>query len=162
MFNIGDAVIYANTGLCVIKDIRTEDFLGEKQLFYVLDPVYSKGSTIFSPVENSKMVIRSVVSKKELSQVLSVEVDPEKSWIENSHERRNYYSNVLRNCVLSDTLAAVRSLSYRKNNKKTSGKKLHMADEKALVDLEKMLYGEIAYVLDISYDEVIQMFANKI
>ncbi len=162
MFNIGDAIVYANTGLCVIRDIRTEDFLGDKQLFYVLDPVYSKGSTIFSPVENSKMVIRSVVSKEELCDILSVESPPEDNWIENSHERRNFFSGILRSCILSDTLNAVRSLNHQKNKKESTGKKLHMADEKALVDLERMLYGEIAYVLGIGYDEVVQMFTNKI
>lgn len=155
MFKVGDAVIYPNIGICFINDIRTESFLGKEELFYVITPVYSKGSTIFSQVENTKNSMRAVVSKDELSEILSLPHNSE--WIENSYERHNYYSDILRSCNLQKALTAVRTLNSRKAEKEKIGKKLLMTDEKALADLIKISYGEIAYVLGITYEEVAQM-----
>ncbi len=157
MFKIGDAVVYQSAGLCIIEDIRTENFLGKDELFYVISPVYSKGSTIFSPVENAKVTIRCAVTKEELSNILSVKSDFESEWIDNNHERHNFFSEVLRSCDLSRILGAVKMLNLKKSVKEKAGKKLHMADEKSLAELEKMLYGEVSYVLGIGYDETVQM-----
>ncbi len=158
MFNIGDAVIYPNAGLCIIEDIRNENFLGKEEPFYVITPVYSKGSTLFSAVSNDKISIRNVVSGEVLSEILSVKEDLLSGWIDNNHDRQSFYSEILKSCDLAKTLSAVKSLNYRKVQKEKLGKRLHMADEKALVDLEKMLYGEVAYVLGISYDDAVEMF----
>ena len=162
MFNIGDAVVYSNAGLCTIDDIRTEDFLGEEQLFYVLNPKYSRGSTIFVAVDNSKVVLRHTVSKEMISEVLSIEVNPEKEWIEKRQDRHARTTEILKNCDIKETLVALRTLLYKRAEKEKLGKKLHMKDDADIANLERMLFGEIAYVLDISYDEVVQMFTANI
>ena len=162
MFNIGDAVIYANTGLCIIEDIKEENFLGTAELYYTLNPVHSKGSTVFCPVENMRVVMRSVTPKDELIHALSPDTKPTDKWIENDHERRSYFNTVLKNCVFSETLSVVRVLNNMKNAKMLSGKKLHATDEKALAECEKILFGEISHVLGISYDEAAEMIRSNI
>lgn len=162
MFNIGDAVVYSNAGLCTIDDIRTEDFLGDEQLFYVLSPKYSRGSTIFVAVGNSKVVLRHTVSKEKVSEVLSIEVEPEKEWIEKRQERHAHTTEVLKNCDIEETLITLRTLLCKRAEKEKMGKKLHMKDDSDIANLERMLFGEIAHVLDVSYDEVVQMFTTNI
>lgn len=162
MFNIGDAVVYSNAGLCIIDDIRTEDFLGDEELFYVLSPKFYRGSTLFVAVNNTKVVLRSTVSKEKISDLLSLSVDPQKEWIENRQDRHARVSEVLRNCCIEDTLITLRTLLFKRSEKEMQGKKLHMKDDADIANLERMLFGEIAYVLDISYDEVVQMFTTNI
>lgn len=78
-------------------------------------------------------------------------------WIENNYERHNYFSDIMRSCNLKEALKAVRMLNFRKSEKEKNGKKLLFNDEIALADLNKISYGEIEYVLGVTYEEVAQM-----
>lgn len=158
MFNVGDAVIYGNTGVCIIDDIRLEDFLGKKEMYYILKPVYSKGSTIFCPVDNVKVTMRSASTRDELTMALTDKNEPDDKWIDNDHERRDYFMSVLKKCDLREMAGIVRTLCRKKKEKADSGKKFHASDEKILADAEKILFGEFSYVLGVDYDEAAQMF----
>ncbi len=162
MFNVGEAVIYGNTGVCIIEDIRLEDFLGKKERYYILKPVYSKSSTIFCPVDNIKVTMRKTVSKDEINRYLSPSSLPETEWIENDHMRREHFSAVLRKCDVGELAAEIYSLHRKRNEKTASGKRLHAADEKALADAEKILFGEFSYVLGITYEEAAELFTSII
>lgn len=162
MFNVNDTVVYGNTGVCHIEDIRLEDFLGKKEMYYILKPIYSKGSMIFCPVENAKTKMRKTITKKELDDILSKPVTKAVSWIENDNERRSHFSDILKRCDVSELYISVISLSKKENEKLAIGKKLHATDEKFLSDFEKILYGEIAFVLDIPLSDAIDLFKNSI
>lgn len=158
MFKIGDAVVYGSSGVCMIDDIRNEYFLGEQALYYILTPVYSKGSTIFCPVNNDKLPIRAVRSKDELLSSLSSDTADTDEWIVNDQKRHEHFSAVLRTSD-SGKLARMISLLWRNRDEMAAvGRKFRAADEKALADAEKILFGEMSYVLDISYDEAADMF----
>ena len=158
MFNVGDAVIYGNTGVCIIDDIRLEDFVGKKERYYILKPVFSKGSTIFCPVDNVRTAMRSIASRDELTSALANASEPIDNWIENDQQRREYFSSVLKRCDLREMTSVVHTLCKKKKEKTEAGKKFHAADEKALAEAEKILFGELSYVLDIDYDEAAKMF----
>lgn len=162
MFNVGEAVIYGNTGVCMIEDIRLEDFLGKKERYYILKPIYTKGSTIFCPVENVKVTMRKTSTRDELDKALSCSDEPSVSWIENDQQRREHLSGILKKCDLGEIAATVRLLYTKKKEKTDCGKKLHAADEKALADAEKILFGEISYVLELDIDEAKELFENNL
>ena len=66
MFNKGEYVIYGNVGVCEIMDISTLDIHGapKDKLYYILKPLNQSKSTVFTPIDNKKVVIRKIISKE--------------------------------------------------------------------------------------------------
>lgn len=157
MFNVGNAIIYDSTGVCLIEDIRVEDFLGKREPYYILKPVFSKGSTIFCPVSNSKVTMRRVSSRDELTPALH-SADTDIPWIAGDQQRRDFFSAVLKRCEVCEMGGVIRLLCRKKAEKEALGKRLHVADEKALSDVQKLLFGEIAYVFGIDIDDAATLF----
>lgn len=162
MFNPGDAVVYGNSGVCIIDDIRLEEFLGKKEMYYILKPVFIKGSTIFCPVNNVKITMRGVVSKEDIAHLLNDDSAVFDSWNENELKRRELFSATLKKCDIKETAALVRILLKKKADIEDCGRKFHVSDEKILSDAEKTLFGEIAYVSGISYDEASELFKKVV
>ena len=67
MFQVGDLIVYGNTGVCRVEKIGRPDLAGvpEGVDYYTLSPYYSQNSKIFTPCDNEKVVMRPVISKKE-------------------------------------------------------------------------------------------------
>ena len=57
-YNIGDMVSYGLNGVCLVEDIKTLDFFGETDEYYVLKPVYDGRSTVFVPCSKELLVSR--------------------------------------------------------------------------------------------------------
>ena len=52
MFQLGDTVVHPRDGLCVVEDIRTEEFqTGEPRQYYLLRPLAEGGVTVYLPVD---------------------------------------------------------------------------------------------------------------
>lgn len=68
MYQTGDLLIYGSTGVCRVLSIdRRQDYVdGIKQdkLYYQLKPLH-QGGVIYTPVDNSKVVMRPVISREE-------------------------------------------------------------------------------------------------
>lgn len=67
MYQTGDLLIYGSTGVCRVLSIdRRQDYVdGIKQdkLYYRLKPLH-QGGVIYTPVDNSKVVMRPVISRR--------------------------------------------------------------------------------------------------
>lgn len=152
MYKIGDIIVYYNTGVCSVDDIRTENFRGIDELYYILKPMFSTGSVVFCPVGNTNIVMRDITSEKDIREILS---SPQNSdvWIENNHERHAHFTSVMKNCDFKDSVCMIRTLLSKKKKKTEAGKNLHASDEKFLTDATKIVCGEISYVLGISAEE---------
>ena len=62
MFNLGEFVVNASSGICEIKDIVELDMSGDKTLksYYLLVPVDEQTAKVFIPVDNASQRIRKV------------------------------------------------------------------------------------------------------
>ncbi|HBN86196.1 MAG TPA: CarD family transcriptional regulator, partial [Clostridiales bacterium] len=71
MYQVGDLIIYGNTGVCKVMEITTRALDGKhkEQLFYVLEPLY-QNCTISAPVNSTKVFMRPVISKKEAERLI--------------------------------------------------------------------------------------------
>ena len=67
MFRVGDYVIYENSGVCKIEAIGFLDVVGmaKDREYYTLRPEYMKGNTIFNPVDNERVMMRTSISREE-------------------------------------------------------------------------------------------------
>ena len=75
MFEIGGYVIYRSEGVCVISDIRYENFGGSSkgEKYYILNPLNDRKSTVFVPVENDKLVgmMRKLLSASDIEEMVT-------------------------------------------------------------------------------------------
>ena len=65
MFEKGEYIIYGSNGVCEVQDYMNAAGETDNRTYYVLAPMRSKGSTIFSPVDNQKVLMRKVMTKEE-------------------------------------------------------------------------------------------------
>ena len=72
MFEKGDYVIYGNNGICRVQDITTLSISGidKNRKYYLLKPVYSSGSTVYTPVDTAETLLRPALSREEADSLI--------------------------------------------------------------------------------------------
>lgn len=162
MFHVEDSVMYGSYGVCQIVDIRSEKFDRDAKLYYVLKPVQDKNSTFYCPVESGEDKMRKILSIGEIHQLIKAMPDAQTKWIENEQLRKEKYGEIIRRGDHKELVQLIKTLYYKKQEKKQEGKKFHVADEKAMKEAERILHGEFAYVLKIKPDDVVPLIMGQI
>lgn len=163
MFQVNDFIIYGNNGSCKVTDIRHEkDFNGNLREYYILQPVYLKTSTIMTPVDNTKVVMRVILGEDEANNLISSIADSEIPWVDNDKVRNKEYRDLSRTCDSENWIQLIRTLYVKKLEKISDGKKLSQADEIIMQSVEKLLFGEIAISLQMELDKVKELVIGKI
>ena len=70
MFEKGEYIIYGSNGVCEVQDYMSAAGESDNRTYYVLAPMRYRGSTIFSPVDNQKVLMRKVMTKEEAREFL--------------------------------------------------------------------------------------------
>ena len=87
MYQKGEYVVYGTNGPCMVEDVTKLKIPGcdAKRFYYVLRPVKTGKSVIYSPVDNEKVMIRPILSEEEatvllqnIPQIALLEVEREK------------------------------------------------------------------------------------
>ncbi len=162
MFNVNDTVMYGNSGVCTIVDIRTEKFGPEEVLYYILKPVYHERSTIYCPVDNEKIKIRKLLSEQEVYDLIQLMPEAETQWIENEQQRKLQFSTLLKSGSHENLVRLIRTIYLNRDEKAKAGKKFHAADERVMKEAEGLLYEELAHVLHIDPDDVMDFIAGQL
>ena len=68
MFKINEYIVYRNDGVCKVEGIGKPDFSDESsdKKYYMLKPVFCDNSIIYSPIDNSRVVMRQRHNKEEV------------------------------------------------------------------------------------------------
>jgi len=157
-FEIGQNVIYGTNGLCRVEDVREMSFItGEaKKSYYILEPIRTKASTIFVPMDNEKLVsrIRTVMTKAEIDELLLGMSDKELGWESDRRARADIFHDIITKGVTENLLLLIRCIYIKKKELLSLNKSLSMTDSKSLEFAEKMVEEEFSYALDIKPAEV--------
>ena len=155
MYELGDYIIYGNHGVCKVEEIGGLDISGiDKSIeCYTLQPVFSKASTLYTPVDNDKVTMRRVISNDEALELIEQIADAPLLWIENDKQREEAYKKALRDRDCLDWVKIIKTLYVRKQERLSQGKKLTFTDEKYLGIAQDFLYGELSIAMDIDKDE---------
>ena len=72
MFSVGEYVIYGNHGVCKIEKMGgvSLPLVDGKKKYYTLRPIYKNEAVIYAPVNNPRLMIRSVLTKEEAEQLI--------------------------------------------------------------------------------------------
>ncbi len=157
MFSVGEKIMYGGTGVCVVEDITDLKLSGmdKPRAYYVLRPLYQSG-TIHTPVENNKIPIRRVMTRREAEALVDGIPDIPASicYEKNLSALCNHYQKQLNTFDSRALIRMAKSIHAKKREVESRQKKIGMTDERFLRRAEDLLFGELAVALDISRDAV--------
>ena len=164
MFEKGEYVFYGNKGVCEVMDIATMNLTGvpKDRLFYVLHPYFSKDDKIFTPIDNEKIVIRRLLSKKNAESLIGEIAEIEELQIADEKMREETYKECLRSCECREWVRMIKTLRSRKSIRIQDGKKTTASEDRYLKIVEDYLYSELSILLEMTKQEIAALFGSKL
>ncbi len=152
MFGKGEIVFYENKGVCEVMDVITMNLQGipKDKLFYVLHPYFTKDDKIFTPIDNDKIIMRKLITKEEVDQLVGEISEIEELKIDNEKMREETYKECIRSCECKQWVRIIKTLKKRKNRRIQDGKKTTASDDRYLKLAENNLYSEISVRLGVT------------
>lgn len=154
MYSIGDVVMYKNIGVCEIVDIVERENYDSIEEYYTLKPMNDDRSTIFVNVNNKKVMMRYLLPANEVEAILSGIEDIDGYYCDNDRERDLHLKELINSGVTTCWVEAIKGLYERRLERNKKGKDLSQVEERMFKTAEKLFYSEVAYTLDIPYNEV--------
>ena len=156
MPKIGETVRYGQSGLCKVEGKCEKEIAGEKQEYYMLAPLFKKGSTVFVPCSNPELVQRMCppLTLSEIEAVLSRAAESETDWIRDFRRRSEMAKRALSSCDRVDALLLIKSIYARRKDVRGKGARVHTTDDYFLKDAENLIYSEFSYVQNKTYEQV--------
>ena len=149
MFAVGEYIFYGNQGVCQVEGtlMMSKPGQNEERLYYQLSPIEKRGSSVFTPIDNDKVVMRPILTETE-AWALIREI-PEIDQIDLGEERRreDVLKEVMRTGDPRSFIAVIKTLNPRKLERLTMGKKATVLDMKYLKAAETYLYGELSVAI---------------
>lgn len=163
MFQVNDVVIYGHHGVCEITNIGTlkMPMADKEKLYYTLRPIYHKDAAVYAPVENRRIVMRPVISKEAVEELIRHIPQIETVWIVNEKAREVQFKEAMQTCDCEELIKVIKTLYQRKKQRLESGKKVTVVDEKYFRQAEEKLYEELAYVLGMEKNKVSAYIAEQ-
>lgn len=163
-YKMGDAVLYGLQGVCKITGITERNFDGTPLQYYVLKSSHDSKTTMYVPVCTEETVpkLRRILSTVEVYEFIHAMADQDVMWIENEAARRARYKAVIAGGNRRELVSLIKALYRHKQERSELGRKLHATDERFMKEAEKILYGELAYVLNIKLEQVLPFITDRI
>ena len=158
MPKIGETVRYGQSGLCKIEGKCTKEIAGEQQEYFMLTPLFKKGSTVFVPCANEELVQKmcSPLLEEEIHLLLARAAEEELEWIRDFRRRSEASKKALGSNDRLDALLLIKSIYAHRKENQGKGARVHTTDDYFLKDAEQLIYSEIAYVQNKEYEIVAQ------
>jgi len=153
MYKINDVVMHKNSGVCEITDITLKIFIDKEIDYYVLKPLYNDKSVIYCPVSNEDK-LRTIISKEKINEILNKLKDDKIKFIENKNLRADEYNKIIKEGNQEKLISLIRAVRFMKDERLKNGKKLNLADERAMKEAEKLINQEFGYALNICPEQV--------
>lgn len=168
MYEIGELIIYGNTGVCRVADVVTGDHIGasrsldKNKLYYVLEPVHETG-TIYTPTDNTKVPMRPVVTKAEADRLIDMipQLKPEIYQSNNLQDLKDHYqAAATTDCA--DLIELTMSIYAKKQHMEQQKRKFGQVDERFMKRAEEMLFGEFSVALNLEKEQVPEYIAARV
>ena len=155
MYQVGDAVLYGNNGICRIREITRMESCGMVDDFYVLKPVSSEATTVFVPLGSDVLLSRMhpLLSPEKMRELLGGIDDSAPIWVENENQRKILFREIMNS---GDRLAIFRvylTLRRLRSEREKKGKHLRVSDERSYRETERIFFDEVSLVLGRSREE---------
>ena len=156
MFKKDELIMCCGHGVCRVVNVTGNpiDRLDKVRKYYVLEPVFEKGSTVYTPVDNDKVIMRKIMNKQEAEELVGRITSIETVWIQEEKSREQMYKEAIRTYDCHSLVQIIKTLHLRKQSRLQEGKKVLSSDEQYLRKAEELLYSEMSLALSIPKEEV--------
>lgn len=165
MYQAGELIVYANTGVCRVEDVGVPAGLPSSDgatLYYKLVPLYGVG-TIQIPV-NTRVFMRPVLTKKQAEQLVEsipqIEEDP--CTIENPRLAAEHFRSRLDTHRCEDLVCLIKTVHRRSQTQQKRGRKPSRAEQQLLRRAQELLHGELAVALELPIGEVPEYIRRRL
>jgi CarD family transcriptional regulator len=155
MYEINDYIVYGNMNVCKVMDICTPKGVSGDKKYYKLEPIYEHGSTIYTPVNNEKVIMRKVITKEEAEKIIDsipsidiMESDAEEKLMEEE------YKKAIKTNDNKEWIKVIKTLYIKSQERKNNGKKPEKIVGDYLKIAENLFHGELAISLGMPIDMV--------
>ena len=164
MFQAGDVIVCGSHGVCRVEKVGpiSSAAADRDRIYYTLKPLYERGSVVFTPVDNQKMVIRPVISREEALRLIDGMRDAEGLGIQDEKKREEGYKEALKTCRAEELVRMMKTIYARGRSRAARGKKATDADSRYFKLAEDYLFGELAVSLDLDRDQVKAFIRERI
>jgi CarD family transcriptional regulator len=165
MYQVGDWIVYGNTGVCRVAEIKTIDspWVGDDRLCYVLRPL-SQNYTISTPITNEKVFTRPAISKSEAEQLVdgipSIEARVYHS--QRVQELAEHYKKYVATHDCRDLIELTMSLHAKKQHLGEEKGKFGAVDQRFMKQAEDLLFDELSVALGIPREAVPGYIASRV
>lgn len=156
MFEKGELIICGGHGVCRVIDITDNpiDRMDRKRKYYLLEPIFEKASTIYTPVDNEKIIMRRIMNEEEARKLIEHIREIDIVWIQEEKRREQTYKDAIRTYDSRSLVQIIKTLYQRKKVRINEGKKVLSSEEQYLRKAEELLYSEMSLALSIPKDKV--------
>lgn len=156
MYQTGDYVVYGTYGLCRVTNVGTLDMDGvpKDRLYYFLTPETGMHGTVYTPADNVRVSMRSIMTKDMAVNLIRESADMKALDITGEKLREEKYKECIRSCDGKEWFRLILTIRDRMRERAEQGKKITALDERYMKLAEEYLYAELAVSLGISRDEV--------
>lgn len=156
MFEIGDYIVCGSNGICTVENISTIDVpdVDPERLYYILQPVYAKTSVVYIPVDNEKIIMRKVMTKEEVKELIDHIPEIETIGERNDKLREERFKECMRHYDCEEWIKVIKTLYIRKKERVERGQKVTATDARYLKAAEDQLYCEFSMALGIERNQV--------
>lgn len=164
MYQVNDGVMYGTHGVCEVVAVGrlAMSVADRKKKYYTLRPVYQKDAQIYVPVDHVKLPMRYVLTKEEAEALVEEIPSLETIWIPNERDREACYKEAVQSGDCRELVRIIKTIYLRKKARLEDGKKVAAVDERYFKQAEDLLYGELAYVLEMEIADVGEYIQKKI
>lgn len=163
MYKLNDVVVYGTQGVCRITEIGPLECNNDQtKLYYTLCPLFHKGTILYAPVDNRKSVMRPLLSQDDIDSLIDDIPTIHTIEVKNDRERESLYKSALLTCDPRELVKVIKTVYFRRKDRLASGKKRIVVDEKYYQLAEEQLYQEMAYVLNLTKDDMESYISEKV
>jgi CarD family transcriptional regulator len=163
MYEVNDKIVYGTHGVCEVTEVGrlSLSVADRKKKYYTLRPVYQKESLIYVPVDSEKIPMRPVLTEAEVQELLEEIPTLETIWVTNEKEREYQYKQIILKGDCRELVRIIKTLYFRMQSRIDDGKKVAAVDERYFRQAEDLLYGELAYVLQMKKEEMAAFIGDR-
>lgn len=164
MYKLGTYISYRSEGVCIITEIRRQNFgmLNELKDFYILSPIKDPNSKLFVPIDNEVLVgkMRPLCSASEINLLVKDLKGKNFDWIDQARPRSNFFREILSDGKRDSLITLIHTVCNREVELSAIGKHVTQGDMAAVAKAKKMLVEEFSFTTDINNESVLTAVIN--
>ena len=157
MYSIGDRIVQPLYGAGTVISIEERDILGEKKKYYFLE-ILNESAPVMLPVDTcEKIGVRPLMEKSDIKELFDYISSYDDVTEENWNKTYRINMDKLKSGDLKQVGEVLKYLIKRENSKQLSA-----GEKKMLTHANQILYSEIIFISDVSYDDADSMVRELI